>query len=62
MEIIRRSLLVGAALFAVVLPAAELHVAVSATPVAVDGKMSEYVYEGYDWSKNRNEDVKAKRE
>ena len=41
---------VGAVLFAVALPAAELHVAVSATPVAVDGDMSEYVYVGYDWS------------
>ena len=50
MEIIRRNLLVGAALFTAVLPAAELHVAVSATPVTVDGKMSEYVYVGYDWS------------
>ncbi len=40
----------GAALFAAVLPAAELYVAVSATPVAVDGEMSEYVYVGYDWS------------
>ena len=43
-------LVLGAALFAATLPAAELHVAVSATPVAVDGKMSEYVYVGYDWS------------
>ena len=32
------------------LAAAELQVAVSATPVAVDGKISEYVYVGYDWS------------
>ena len=43
-------LVFGAALFAAALPAAELYVAVSATPVAVDGEMSEYVYVGYDWS------------
>ena len=43
-------LVLGAALFAAALPAAELYVAVSATPVAVDGEMSEYVYVGYDWS------------
>ena len=40
----------GAALFAAALSATELHVAVTPSPIAVDGRIDEYAYVGYDWS------------
>ena len=42
--------LTAAALCAAVASAAELHVAVSAMPMTVDGIVNEYAYVGYDWS------------
>ena len=42
--------LTAAALCAAGVSAAELHVAVSAMPMTVDGIVNEYAYVGYDWS------------
>ena len=39
-----------AGVFATALSAAELHVAVTPSPIAVDGGIDEHAYVGYDWS------------